>query len=312
MKTWRVHIKHFANMSPWLKEAFARVSAAHANTELPTVKMPDESPRIFEWVHNWIYAVSFSGLRSAPIPIINDAGTHGLEVRPEEEEKSDSEESVVITGVRVKVEDESKPLSAAPVTAAAPATGNATETKPPSNSDDVQELRANPITPRDLMDLYLLALKLEIFSLRNAAIDSLHVWFHPDAQEKRKQRGNRAGAAAATEPADIEDYEPSKQLPHRRVPWMTDVRHVFARTPEDNPLRRFLISTAVIFLFSKRPEGRELPEEWKEVLTGTGEIGYCMLKFIAGCKWVAGKDVNKLIIWPKYAFHEAGTNISVD
>lgn len=312
MKTWRVHIKRFALMSPWLKGAFARASAAHANTELPTVKMPDDSPRIFEWVHNWIYAVSFSGLKHAPVPVINDAGTHGLKARPQEEGHSDSEDSVVITSVRVKVEDEAKPLGAAQMPdAAAPVTGNTTEAKPPANNDDVQELRADPITPRDLMDLYILALKLEVFSLRNAAIDSLHVWFHPDAQEKPKQRSNRTAAAAST--GDNVEYEPSKQLPHRRVPWMTDVQHVFARTPEDNPLRRFLISTAVIFLFSKRPEGRELPEEWREVLTGTGEIGYCLLKFIAECKWVAGKDVvNKLVIWPKYAFHEAGVNISVD
>jgi hypothetical protein len=307
MRTWRVHIKRFANMSPWLKAAFARAIKEQPGARYPVVKMADDSPRVFDWVYNWIYAVSFSGLKSAPVPVINDAGAYAQQVQ--EPEPEESEDDVIITGVRIKVENEAKPLGD-------PVTDNPTETKPTTDSDEVQEVVADPITPRDLMDLYILALKLEIFSLRNAAIDALHVWFHPDVQQKQKQRPNNR--ASATNPVsvnsddDVEEYELSKKLPHRRVPWMTDVRHVFARTPEDNPLRTFLISTAVIYLFSKRPEGRNLPEEWNEVLPASGEIGFCMLRFMSRCRWVAGRNAPRLLIWPKHAFHEAGLNISVD
>ena len=333
-KLWRVHIKRFGDVSPWLKRAFARAIAEQPGARHPVVRMPEDSPRHFDWVHNYIYAVSFSGLRGAPVPAINGAGSHGLQPQQPPQQapaEPDSDDDVVITEVRVKVENEANPLVGAP-----PEPAPVPDSKPPAaDNDDLQEVAADLVTPRDIMDLYILALKLEIYSLRNAAIDALHVWFHPDMQEKEKPGGARRKRARTANPNNGanpnvavavdddddgvggEDYEPSKQLPFRRVPWMTDVRHAFARTPEDNPLRRFLISTAAIFLFSKRPEGKELPEEWKDVLTGTGEIGYCMLRFIASCRWVVGCKTQQgerevLRVWPKHAFHEAAANISVE
>jgi hypothetical protein len=333
-KLWRVHIKRFGDVSPWLKREFAAAISARPDDASPTVKLPAESARIFGWVHNYTYAVSFSGLRAAPVPEINDAGSHGLQAEQPAEEipaDSDSDDDVVITSVRVKVENESKPLmNPAPEEVPAPATNDAKSPGP--NQDEIREVTVDRITQRDLMDLYLLCLKLEIFSLRNAAIDALHVWFHPDVQDKekprRRNRGRTVNPASSSVVIDDDEaantgggsagYESAKQLPFRRVPWLTDVQHVFARTPEDNPLRRFLISTVAIFLFSKRPQGKDLPEEWKAVLTQSGEIGYCLLQFIAKTRWVAGSKTTSngkleiLRIWAKHAFHEAETNISLN
>ncbi|KAH8904020.1 hypothetical protein BR93DRAFT_160661 [Coniochaeta sp. PMI_546] len=277
-KSWTVHIKRFGDVSPWLKRAFA--NATTATTEPPNaaravVELPEVNPRIFDWVHNWIYAVSFSGLKGAPVPAINHTGSPQA---PADDDDDDDDD------------------------------------------DDLQEVATNIVTPRDLIDLYLLAYKLEIFSLRNAAIDELHIWFHPDAQEKQKRNnatGSRAANTTTTTTNDDDDVEliesVKKQPPFRRVPWLTDVRHVFSRTPEDNNLRRLLISTCVMFIFSKRPQGKKLPEEWKDVLSSNGEIGCAMIKFIASLGWVKGtKDCKDIVIWPKFAFHEGVTKVSLD
>lgn len=328
-----MHIKRFGDVSPWLKRAFA--NATTATTEQPNaaravVELPEVNPRIFDWVHNWIYAVSFSGLKGAPVPAINNTGSHGWRRSRKNAQVQDKDE-IEITSVRIKVEDHADPLAAeAAAAAAARKKGKQIAAEPwapvdvddedDEDDDDLQEVATNIVTPRDLIDLYLLAYKLEIFSLRNAAIDELHIWFHPDAQEKQK-RNNATGSCAAntttTTTNDDDDVEliesVKKQPPFRRIPWLTDVRHVFSRTPEDNNLRRLLISTCVMCIFSKRPQGKKLPEEWKDVLSSNGEIGCAMIKFIASLGWVKGtKDCKDIVIWPKFAFHEGVTKVSLD
>ncbi|OIW25803.1 hypothetical protein CONLIGDRAFT_504782 [Coniochaeta ligniaria NRRL 30616] len=294
VKVWKVHIKRFAGMSAWLKRAFITAVSEQAGVDLPTVKLPGDDPRIFQWVHNYIYAVSFAGLKGADVPVINNAGTSGSH-----------DDDIVIMSSRVKVEDHDNPLASGSA-----ANQNAAAAQTPDANDDLKEVAADAITPRDLMVLYLLAYKLEIFSLRNKAIDALHTWYHPDAQEKRKP-STVAGAVGA--PANNDDYEPAKLLPFGRVPWMTDVQYVFAHTPDGNSLRRLLIWTCVMCLFSKRPQKKKLPEDWNDVLTSTGEIGCAMIKTIASLGWVKGtKDCKDIVIWQKFTFHEAETSIDLD
>ncbi|KAB5585287.1 hypothetical protein GE09DRAFT_1209903 [Coniochaeta sp. 2T2.1] len=330
MKKWQVHINRFSAMSPYLKVAFAHAFADQPGA-VPTVKMPTEDPRIFQWIHDWIYAASFSGLDAAPVPVINGPGVIKKGDSAADEDDGSDDDDVIITAVKSTVQNQSDPLGIAkreeqaerdaPAVAAGgaqPIPDVQTPVKPESDVEEVSSTGTS-ITPRDLMELYLLAKKLEIYPLGNAAIDAIYVWFHPDAERRRRGPNSDASpiviassAEGANQQANNQTYERAKQLPFRRVPFLTDVAYVFSKTPEDNSLRRLLICTCVMYLVSPRPQGRKLPAEWQDVLTGTGEIGFAMIRFVGALGWTKGKDTKDIVVWPRHSFHEAAVNIKID
>lgn len=291
-QSWMVHMKEFAAASAWLKNAFIGGTI---------VKLPHDNPRVFAWVYKWIYGKSFAGLNAGPVPVINDAGEPG-------DAEPDSDSDIEITAVKVKVENMGDPMhaEAAPAPAAA-----VVDAAPAHDNDELVVIKKDPITPRDLMELHLLAMKLEVYPLANSAMDALHDWFHPDFDERRSRGANLAipgaqpivhPAASAGNPIDIDDegyqHVDRKKLSVRRVPYMTDVQHVYAHTMAGCAIRRFLISTVVIYILSKRPKDVGMGQDWAPVLDSTGEIGRDIIANILDYR-----VAKHFQVWTKTAWH---------
>jgi hypothetical protein len=109
----------------------------------------------------------------------------------------------------------------------------------------------------DYIDLYVLGLAVQIPGVCNAAIDALY---------------------------DYYDYKvrPEDPSTRRRYPRMDDMRHAFSTTPKGCRLRRMLGVLLVLYMFSyKWPQGKGLPSEWQETISGSGEIGWEIISIMS-------------------------------
>ncbi|KAL1879105.1 hypothetical protein VTK73DRAFT_7329 [Phialemonium thermophilum] len=144
---------------------------------------------------------------------------------------------------------------------------------------DLATMGTSSLTVRERMALYILACKLDIEGLKNAAVDLVYDHFH-----------------AGLNPGD-----------KRRCPDMRDVQYVFDHTPEGSPLRRLLIVTSLFYLFSVKDPGEagiELPQSWKAVLVSNGEIGFEIIKMANSWRWVIGITCPSMTIKKRCSFHE--------
>lgn len=138
------------------------------------------------------------------------------------------------------------------------------------------------VSVRDYMALYVLASKLGVEGLKNAAVNVVYDYYH-------------AGVAIGEK---------------RRCPDLRDVRFVFERTGEDAQMRRLLVVSTLFYLFSRKDNSSSnnnadsLPAEWEEVLRSTGEIGWELIKMVNTWKWVMGAGCPAMTIKKRCSFHE--------
>lgn len=211
-----------------------------------SIRLPEDDPKIFNMVRNWVYAVAFSG--TGNVPTIEEK-----EPDPEIEE--------------VKLEEGVSSSQTAMVTAAT-------------------------ATPREMMELFVLAHKLQIIGLKNAAVDALFDYYHgPDAIYMVAEDQPRA-EGRKPRPREI-----------RRCPNLRDVKFIFENTSKTAKIRQLLTVTVLFFLFFKRAK-RELPSEWQEVLTEKGEIGFAMISMIGTWGWTLGDTVPSMKVKDPCAFHD--------
>jgi hypothetical protein len=217
-----------------------------------SIKLSLESPKIFNMVRTWVYAVAFGA--KGQVPKIE-----------ENEPDPDIEEVKVEEGAAQGV-----PLPGAAVSTA---------------------------SPREIFELYVLANKLEIIGLKNAAIDALFHYYHgPDAvysvaEQPTQQRGQPEGRKP-------------RMRKVRRCPNLHDVEYVFKNTNRTHKIRSLLMVTCLFYVFFKK-KSRSLPAEWKEVMVKENEIGYEMVKTIATWNWAMGDTVPMMRIRNPCEFHDA-------
>lgn len=216
------------------------------------IKMERESPKIFNMLRTWVYAVAFGGKGSVP--------------KIEEKEPDPDVQEV-------KVEE---------------------------GAPKAPELPGGAVTtasPRDIMELYVLAKKLEIIGLKNAAVDAIFTYYHgPDAIFSVAEQPN----PQSRQP----DGRKPKMRKVRRCPNLHDVEYVFKNTTKAHKIRSLLIVTALFYVFFKR-QSRSLPSEWEEVMGNKNEIGYEMIKTIATWNWAMGDNVPMMKIRNACEFHDA-------
>jgi hypothetical protein len=270
-KKYYLHVSVLCIVSPW----FTTVLMGKPDT----VFLLGHTPRICDMVVRWIYGFAFSQRGRLPhitnevkeTVVINELGDIDITHFPDEEDDPSAEEKP-----RVKQE------GAVPFV--------------------VPQVDDKMITPLDLINVYILAAKLQIPALMNDAIDELYDWFHPSAKEKPTGFNN----CKHDEPGAVMGRNQPKER-YRRCPRMVDVAHAFKMTSSQPKckLRTLLVLTTVFFLFSERPQGRGLPIEWKGVMEENGEIGFMMLSLMASWKWEMGKNCPDMSVRAKCDFHES-------
>lgn len=137
------------------------------------------------------------------------------------------------------------------------------------------------VTVRDYMALYVLASKLEIEGLKNAAINVVYDYYHSGIIVGEK----------------------------RRCPDLRDVRFVFDHTPEESQMRRLLVVSILFYLFNRKDKNLSgnpggLPAEWEEVLRANGSIGWELIKMLNSWKWIMGQPCPAMTIKKRCSFHE--------
>lgn len=148
-------------------------------------------------------------------------------------------------------------------------------------------------TPRQIMELFVLATKLEIVGLKNACVDALFTYYH----------GPESIYMVADETTRAEGRKP-RTREVRRCPNLRDVKYIFTNTVKTSKIRQLLVVSILFFLFGKRGVKRELPAEWQEVLTEAGEIGYEMIRMISTWNWTLGETVPSMKVKDACAFHD--------
>lgn len=88
------------------------------------------------------------------------------------------------------------------------------------------------------------------------------------------------------------------------APNLHDVKYIFDNTTPEAPIRRFLIVHALFFLFSKNRRNAPLPDDWAQVLTEHGEIGYAMVRMLGEWNWVMGVNAPPMKVKARHEFHE--------
>ncbi|KAK4204803.1 hypothetical protein QBC40DRAFT_336701 [Triangularia verruculosa] len=132
----------------------------------------------------------------------------------------------------------------------------------------------NVATVRDYLGVYVLGYKFETEALRNACIDVLYDYFGPAS----------------------DDHYCLK---------MEDVAFIFANTPEEAPMRRFLVAHLLFYVFSRNRRGVSIPEEWGTVLEkGDFGISWTLVRMLGDWNWAIGSNVPVMIIKPRNEFHD--------
>lgn len=259
MRSWAVHAAYFASLSPVLKAKFdERVSVDDPSGTgkkmvlHQSIKLGRESPKIFNMVRTWVYAVAFGATGSVPKIEEKEPDPDIEEVKVEEA----AAEALVLPGATV-----------------------------------------NTASPRDIFELYVLAKKLEIIGLKNAAVDAIFTYYHgPDAiYSVAEQHTHQPGQPEGRKP---------RMRKVRRCPNLRDVEYVFKNTTKAHKIRSLLVVTALFFVFFKR-QSRTLPGEWEEVMARGNDIGYEMVKTIATWNWAMGDNVPMMKIRNPCEFHDA-------
>ncbi|KAK2069842.1 hypothetical protein P8C59_004388 [Phyllachora maydis] len=129
-------------------------------------------------------------------------------------------------------------------------------------------------TPRDYIDLYLLAAALRMRALGDAATDALHAWYRAD-----------------------------KAAPRTRYPAPADVAYAFAHTAPGCGLRHLLATVALFFVFSAEWRDTGLPPGWREMVEGSGEIAWALVDGVSRFNWIIGKTTTPLHFAKKETFH---------
>jgi hypothetical protein len=144
------------------------------------------------------------------------------------------------------------------------------------------ESRSGDISVHDYMALYVMATKLEIQGLKNAAVDAIYHFYHGDGAV---EEGGK-----------------------RRCPDLRDVKYVFENTVADAPIRRLLVVSTLFYLFSRKNERQSnlLPDEWEEVIRSSGDIGWEIIKMVYSWNWVLGSNCPAMAVKKPCSFHEHG------
>ena len=89
-----------------------------------------------------------------------------------------------------------------------------------------------------------------------------------------------------------------------KSPDLHDVLYIFDHTAPGAPMRRFLVAHALFYLFSKNRRNAPLPEDWEEVLSERGDVGYDMVRMLGEWNWAMGQNAPRMTIKPRIEFHE--------
>ena len=91
--------------------------------------------------------------------------------------------------------------------------------------------------------MYVMGYRFQMHALRNAIVDVLYDYYSQPALEP---------PAAAIN--------------------MEDVKFIFDQTPNDSPMRRYLVCQLLFYFFDGKRAGKPLPKEWATVLGEANDI----------------------------------------
>jgi hypothetical protein len=125
------------------------------------------------------------------------------------------------------------------------------------------------------LSLWVLGDKINVHEVKNKASDTLYEYFKESKDER---------------------------LP-KKIPNLEDVQYIFANSKSGAKIRDLMIVHTVFHFFSASCP-TELPKEWKDMLTGNGEIGWEIMKMIREWGWNMGDKVPAMRLRKCVQFHE--------
>lgn len=88
-----------------------------------------------------------------------------------------------------------------------------------------------------------------------------------------------------------------------RRPDIRDAQFVYENTPPGTGMRRLMRERLALGLFRGRPSGLLVGDEWREVLNETPDLGFDLVREIAGFHWVAGGNAPARAVSGECTFH---------
>ncbi|KAK4164977.1 hypothetical protein QBC43DRAFT_352366 [Cladorrhinum sp. PSN259] len=112
---------------------------------------------------------------------------------------------------------------------------------------------------------------------------------------------------------DTPEAQGMSQFSTREQINMEDVKYIFDCTPNDSPMRRYLVCQLLFFFFDRERAGKPLPQEWATVLGEQGsDIGFSMFRMLNDWAWGFENQVPRMVVKSRNYFYDEVVTVKVE
>lgn len=128
--------------------------------------------------------------------------------------------------------------------------------------------------------MYVMGYRFQMHALRNAIIDVLYDYYSQPALDPPATAIN-----------------------------MEDVKFIFDQTPNDSPMRRYLVCQLLFYFFDGKRASKPLPKEWATVLGEANDISFSMFRMLNDWGWSFNNQVPAMVIKTRNYFYDEAVKV---